>query len=175
VDISTPKNNANELTMASTTDSSPSTSWSDLPTEIELYILEYCLVLDEPIDRTDHDENKGLLVKVAQLNKHLSILTQELYYGKNTFVVGRFDERWYAGRGLPYVPPHLRPWPTRSYIDEFYAAPLSYPNPAVAHRVRKMILKVKVNFVSAVGDEGYSTRERITLESVSTSPIGDSC
>ncbi|KAF2662446.1 hypothetical protein K491DRAFT_773020 [Lophiostoma macrostomum CBS 122681] len=96
--------------------------WADLPTELQLKVLRHRLIFDRPITNTLHNVYAHRAVTpLAQTNKAMNALAIQTYYSENLFVLGRI---WKMEKAEGYV------W--------------TYPHPAVAHWVRYLELKVKV-------------------------------
>jgi hypothetical protein len=94
--------------------------WAELPTELQLNVLRHGLIFDKPIKSNLHAVYACRAVTpLAQTNKAMNALTLQMYYSENRFVVSRVPKI-----GSPV-------W--------------SYPNPAVAHWVQYLEIKVKVN------------------------------
>jgi len=87
-------------------------------------IIEYCLVFETSITRETHANISQIVLKFALQNKHLAVLAEQIYFAKNTFVVRR---------GV---------YPSATGTSN---ATFSYPNPSVAHWVRKIVLRLEVS------------------------------
>jgi hypothetical protein len=97
--------------------------------EIQLRVLSSCFILRFPIDFEFHDRRSRLfLLPIALANKHLHNLANEIYYGENTFIIQRC---LYREDIHGQVTPHYKV--------------LRYPNPKIAHRVRKLQLYFRAN------------------------------
>ena len=106
--------------------------WSELPAEIELKVLSTELLLENLITWPVHDTHTHqVLLPLALANKHLHILATEMYYGENTVAL------------------RLSPYNQNTHgqvRDGHRYKVFRYPNPRIAHGVRKLQLHIDTSW-----------------------------
>lgn len=108
----------------------------DLPTELQILILEFALVDSKPIKAPTKCGGKypWTLVNLMCINKSMNELASQVYYGENKFVVGpRCEGYWtnqrYIALGKPFHKPNCG---------------LMFPPTAFGHLVRYLKLNLEI-------------------------------
>jgi hypothetical protein len=103
-------------------------TYRDLPGELKLIIVEYCVVYDHPINLVRHEEYLFTLIKLASLDRSFYTAIQRVYYSENEFLLE----------------------PCGQLHDERYAVniPFKFPPPAVARWIRRLRVHCNVREMS---------------------------
>jgi hypothetical protein len=109
--------------MSSVTSVATASPWQALPTKLKLMLFKYCIVTNDYFTVDEHYDYLDELLNIATSNRELHDLALAMYYSKNqlfphTDIVDVYDQN------------------SRSTI--------SYPNPAIAHWVRKLVVCLSV-------------------------------